>query len=171
MSVERPLGEGLFTLVMKQVPWNEVLQSSQEMLQCIYLCLSSTPFRLLSEPGNWRPRQTHLSHSRDHLLPHWVYSSGANYNWLFLCSKQSHSQQHLLEKLFRTGPQNKALHLYSCDFTPLTPLTFSGSSELTPWLTATSLYREHQHPVGLITRNSRQTVEAKAPFLFRELLA
>lgn len=35
MSVEKPPRAVLFTLVMKQVPWNEVLQSSQEMLQYI----------------------------------------------------------------------------------------------------------------------------------------
>lgn len=41
MSVEKPLGEMLFTLVMKQVHWNEVLQSSQEMLQSL-TCTSAT---------------------------------------------------------------------------------------------------------------------------------
>lgn len=41
MSVEKPLGEMLFTLVMKQVPWNEVLQSSQEVLQYL-TCTSAT---------------------------------------------------------------------------------------------------------------------------------
>lgn len=46
MSVEEPLGEMLFTLVMKQVPWNEVLPYSQEMLQYIYLYLSYMPYRL-----------------------------------------------------------------------------------------------------------------------------
>lgn len=49
MSVEKPLGEALFTLVMKQVPWNEVLQSPQEMLQYIYLYLSHIPYRLALE--------------------------------------------------------------------------------------------------------------------------
>lgn len=53
MFVEKPLGEVLFTLVMKQVPWNEVLQSSQEMLQYIYLYLSYIPYKLLSKSQNY----------------------------------------------------------------------------------------------------------------------
>lgn len=53
MSVEKPLGEVLFTLVIKQVPWNEVLQSSQEVSQYIYLYLSYIPYRLLSESENY----------------------------------------------------------------------------------------------------------------------
>lgn len=57
MSVEKPLGEVLFTLVMKQVPRNEVLQSSQEMLQYIYLYLSYIPYKLLSKSENYLQSQ------------------------------------------------------------------------------------------------------------------
>lgn len=69
MSVEKPLGEVLFTLVMKQVPWNEVLQSSQQMLQYIYLYLSYIPYRLLLESEKAKANASQLLWTELHSAP------------------------------------------------------------------------------------------------------
>ena len=161
MSVEKPLGEVLFTLVMKQVPWNEVLQSSQEMLQYIYLYLSYIPYRLPSVSENYLANsggqgkcisaaldRTTLCSYTGHTS--WVLTETGCY-WVFcfifsffLCLKLSHSQQHLLKMLLRKGPQNKVLHHlldnrgFNAKLTPLT-LIFSDNSELRPQLPAQSV--------------------------------
>ena len=111
MSVEKPLGEVLFTLVMKQVPWNEVLQSSQEMLQYIYLYLSYIPYRLLSEAEDYLAKSggqgncTSAPPDRSAFYSYTGYTTGVltetDAAFFLLCFKLRHRQQHFLKALLR----------------------------------------------------------------------
>lgn len=137
MSVEKPLGAVLFTLVMKQVPWNEVLQSSQEMLQYIpQLYAVQAALRAWELLGNSRGQGKCYSRQDSGLLLLWVHNLDPHSNWLVLLSysllEANPQPATPLRMLLRKGPQKKVLH-HNCSFkTKLTPLIliFSGNSEL-----------------------------------------
>lgn len=120
MSVEKPLGEVLFTLVMKQVLWNEVLQSSQEMLQ-YFTCTSATYHTGCSQSLGtpWPTQEAKASQQLQAELsssPALDTQLGSQLKpiaggFFQLWFNLSPSPQHLLKMLMKKGPQNNVLSI------------------------------------------------------------